>query len=413
MEFSERELIKLRRSFISLEQFAFQRKYKGYDPYDILTSKFPFRKLGKWPPILAIQLFKRNPLNFRKLFGVPKMWNPKGLGLFLHGYSLLPASEENKRKCEWIFDKLMELKTPKTPGLAWGYPFPWASPEKYLKAWSPTSVVSGFIVQGLDAYYKKYGDKRALEAMQQVCVFLTEALYHIDREDDYMISYSTVKPDFCYNASLLAAQAYALTYAHTRQEAYSNIAKRALDTVLSRQKNDGSWNYSEDLTTRKQRVQIDFHQGFILDSCLGICEALDYWPEAVEKSLQLGFEFYNENQFRRDGRAVWRLPGEYPADIHHQAQGIITSIHYHRYSRSGRAQDLGKLVLKFTTENFQDRKGYFYYRKHKYFTDRTNYMRWGNAWMFLAMASMLQAAELEKTDKNVYGPLSREKPIIK
>lgn len=409
MDFSERELIKLRKAFVNLEQYVTRNRYKGYDPYDVLTSKFPFRKLGKWPPILAIQVFKRNPLNLRKVFGIPKMWNPKALGLFLHGYSLLAPSESNKEKCEWLFDKLMELKTPNVPGLAWGYPFPWASPEKYLEAWSPTSVVSGFIAQGLDAYYKTYGDPRALEAMKEICVFLTEGLHHTERDADYMISYSTVKPDFCYNASLLAAQVYALTYKHVQEKSYYEIARKSLETVLSRQKADGSWNYSENMETGKQRVQIDFHQGFIIDSCLAICEALDYCPAPVEKALQEGFEFYRDHQFRRDGRALWRLPGDYPADIHHQAQGIITSVNYHQYSRSRRGADLAKSVLKFTIDKFQDRRGFFYYRKHQNFTDRTSYMRWGNAWMFLAMASMIHAGEMQKSEKNVFSPLGRDK----
>lgn len=413
MDFTESELIKLRRSFNDLERYAARRHYKGYDPYDALLSKLPFRKMGKWPPILAIQVMKRNPLNMRKILGVPKMWNPKALGLFLQGYSLLPKSDENEEKCRCLFDKIMELKTPDTPGLAWGYPFPWASPEKYLAAWSPTSVVSGFVVQGLDAYYKTYGDERALEAMRQVCVFLTEGLFHTVDEDEkeYKISYSTVKPDFCYNASLLAAQAYALTAAHTGQKAYSAIAQKAFDTVVERQKSDGSWNYSESLETGKQRVQIDFHQGFIIDSILAISEALDYYPEPVEKALQTGFEFYYEQQFRHDGRALWRLPGDYPADIHHQAQGILSASRYHRYSGSSRAAEMSRTVLKFTLANFQDKRGYLYYRKHKYFTDRTSYMRWGNAWMFLAMAEMISAAELKKSEPNSKNQSMREKAI--
>src|SRR5690554_2386926 len=408
MDFSESELISLRRSFLNLEKYVAQRQYKGYDPYDVLTSKFPFQSLGKWPPVLAIQVFKRNPINLRKIFGVPKMWNPKGLGLFLHGYSLLPKSADNQKKCEWIFEKIMELKTPDTPGVSWGYNFPWASPEKYLKAWSPTSVVSGFIVQGLDAYYRKYGDKRALEAMEQVCVFMNEALYHTEKDNAYMISYSTVQADFCYNASLLAAETYARTYAHNHQQAYYDIARRALDTVVSRQKTDGSWNYSENIATGRKRVQIDFHQGFVIDSMLAISNALNYFPETIERALQQGFEFYHDYQFMDSGRALWRLPSKYPADIHHQAQGILTAIRYHRYSRSRRAAPLAKRVLQYTRINFQDRRGYFYYRKHKYFTDRTTYMRWGNAWMFLAMAETLAALELQKSDKNLHSPLGRE-----
>lgn len=394
MDISEGELIALRNAFSNLEQYVQKEDFKGYDPYDILTGKFPFRKLGKWPPILAIQVFKRNPINLRKLFGVPKMWNPKGLGLFLQGYSALPANEENKAKCEWLFEKIMELKTPNVAGLAWGYPFPWASPEKYLPQWSPTSVVSGFIVQGLDAYYKKYGDKRAIDAMEQVCVFLSKSLFHTQNDDgDYMISYSTAAPDFCYNASLLAAQVYALTYAHTGQQTYCDIARRATDTVLKYQKNDGSWNYSKNLKTGKERVQIDFHQGFVIDSLLAISEAIHYKTAAMENAIQKGFEFYCKNQFLHSGQSMWRLPGQFPADIHHQAQGILTAVRFYQVYQKEAALDLAKRVLKFTLIHFQDKCGYFYYRKHKFFTDKTSYMRWGNAWMFLAMAEVMAAAE--------------------
>jgi hypothetical protein len=393
MDFTDGELIHIKKSFIKLEARVAKLKYKGYDPYDVLAGAVPFRKMGKWPPIIAIQITKRNPLNFRRLLGVPKMWNPKALGLFLQGYALLPKSEENRKKCLWLFEKLLELRTPEMPGMCWGYPFPWASPEKFLPAWSPTSVVSGFVAQGLDAYFKTYHDPRALQALEQVCVFLSEALGHTEKEDFYAISYSTVKPDFCYNASLLAAQTYALTYGHTGQEAYAGIARKALNTVLSRQKSDGSWNYSEDLSTGKQRVQIDFHQGFVLDSVLSISQSLGEFPERVERALQDGFEFYREVQFDISGRAKWRVPAEYPADIHHQAQGVLTALRYHKYNQSRRAEALAKSVLMYTLDHFQSSRGGFYYRKHRYFTDRTSYMRWANAWMFLALVEVIRNSE--------------------
>ncbi len=391
MDFSDGELIYLKRAFLDTERYVRRRQYKGYDPYDVLLSPFPFRKLGKWPPILAIQLFKRNPLNLRPLFRVPRQWNPKALGLFLHGYSLLPKSDENKERCDWLFAKLMELRTPEVPGLGWGYPFPWASPEKYLPARSPTSVVSGFIAQGLDARYRAYGDPRALEALKEVCRFLSEALHHTELDDGgYAISYSTVQPDFCYNASLLAAETYARTYAHTRQEGLRHMAVRALDTVLSRQKSDGSWNYSEKLDSGKQRVQIDFHQGYVLDSILCIADLCDHHTEPVEKALSEGFEFYRTRQFTQNGRALWRLPGNYPLDVHQQAQGMITAVREYRYNGNRRAYAMAKLTTLCALEQLYSGRGYWYYRKHQSFTDRTSYMRWGNAWMFLAMAEVLR-----------------------
>jgi len=389
MDFTESELIKLKRSMRYLREYCEKRQYKGYDPYDTLLSKIPFDKFGKWPPILAIQLFKRNPLNFRPLIGVPKSINPKALGLFLKGYSTYSGHPESERRAREIFEKLLEVQTPVEKGMGWGYPFPWASPVKYLPAGSPTSVVTGFVSQGLDAYYRAFGDERALDALNESCIFLSEGLHHTEEDDFYAISYSTLEPDFCYNASLLAAQTYALSYSHTGQDAYKEIALKALSSVLQRQKSDGSWNYSENLKTGKQRVQIDFHQGFILDSILSISKSLNEFSEASEGALQKGFEFYREKQFSNEGRAYWRLPEQYPSDIHHQAQGLITAVNYHEHTNSKMAGLMAKKIALYTLSNFQDRRGFFYYRKHRSFTDRTSYMRWGNAWMFLALSRLL------------------------
>jgi len=396
MDFTESELIKLKRSLRYLRDYCEKRKYKGYDPYDVLLSKVPFVKFGKWPPILAIQFFKRFPLNFRPLIGVPKSLNPKALGLFLKGYCTYKAHPDAELKARDLFEKLLEVQTPVEKGMAWGYPFPWASPEKYLPAWSPTSVVTGFVAQGIDAYYRAYGDERALDALNQACIFLSEGLHHTDEDEFYAISYSTVKPDFCYNASLLAAQTYALTYSHTGQSQYKSIAHRALNSVLQRQKSDGSWNYSENLETGKQRVQIDFHQGFVLDSILSICKSLNEFSEASEGALQKGFEFYREKQFSNEGQAYWRLPERYPSDIHHQAQGLITAVNYFDYTNGKMAGLMAKKIAFYALNHFQDKRGYFYYRKHRNFTDRTSYMRWGNAWMFLAMSKLLNSYEKQE-----------------
>jgi hypothetical protein len=70
-----------------------EKSYAGYDPYDALNSCIPFRKLGYWPPILAVQAMKRLPINLRPLLGVRKGVNPKAMGLFLEAYALLMQRE--------------------------------------------------------------------------------------------------------------------------------------------------------------------------------------------------------------------------------------------------------------------------------------------------------------------------------
>jgi len=61
--------------------------FAGYDPFDGLNSFFSITpKIKKGLLGLAwIQFHKRSVLNLRPLLGIPKMRNPKGVGLFVLG----------------------------------------------------------------------------------------------------------------------------------------------------------------------------------------------------------------------------------------------------------------------------------------------------------------------------------------
>jgi hypothetical protein len=74
-------------SFQLLKAYCEQESFKGWDPYDGLNSKLfqalPFFSNNRFFRLAWIQLFKRSPLNLRKLTGVEKGYNSKGLGLFV------------------------------------------------------------------------------------------------------------------------------------------------------------------------------------------------------------------------------------------------------------------------------------------------------------------------------------------
>jgi hypothetical protein len=56
-------------------------------------------------------------------------------------------------------------------------------------------------------------------------------------------------------------------------------------------------------------------------------------------------------------------------------------------------------VLSWSFKNmFDERKGYFYYNKEKYFTNRIPYMRWTQAWMFLGLSHYQLFSETTKQD---------------
>ena len=92
-------------SFKKLKEYCEKENFKGWDPYDGLNSWVIQKTLlgkSRFFRLAWIQLFKRNPINFRQLFGVKKEYNPKGLGLFLTGYCNLYIQSPQKEYLEKI-----------------------------------------------------------------------------------------------------------------------------------------------------------------------------------------------------------------------------------------------------------------------------------------------------------------------
>lgn len=375
-----------------LQAYVEREGFRGYDPYDTLNARLPLRRLGRWVPILAVQAGKRSPLNFRPLVGIAKGHNPKGMGLLLHAYALRyahTADAADAATARFLFEWLCANTSAGYSGSCWGYNFDWASPAKYLPAHTPSVVVTGFVAKGLYAYHQATGDARAKAVLRSACDFVLGDLPRTETADGLCFSYTPMRRDACYNASLLGAETLVRAYALTGEASLRDLAAQAVAFVLARQHADGRWNYSLDLATGAERAQVDFHQGFVLDALDAYLRLTAADDARCRAALARGAHFYRHAQFTDEGRARWRLPRQWPADIHHQAQGILT------FSRL-RALGYGpfaETVARWTVAHMQDPDGFFYYRKGRFLTNRLPFMRWGQAWMMLALATLLQPAE--------------------
>ncbi len=382
----------LKDSINKLQAYIEAEEFKGYDPYDTLNSPIPFHWLGKWGPVLAIQFQKRNPFNIRGLLGIKKDYNPKAIGLLLHTYSLEyqnNKNEETLKKMDFFFNWLLENRTKGYDEFCWGYNFDWASPVKFLEKFSPTIVVSGFVSKGVFEYYQATKNEKALEVLKSIGDFAKNKLAWTKTDIGYCVSYSTKTVDCCYNANMLGAELHARLYALTKEKKYKELACKMTDFTIAYQKESGLWNYSVDIETGKERTQIDFHQGYVLDS---IHYVLKYCGdnETYFNSLKIGAEYYYKIQFKDSGRSIFRVPNEYPVEIHNQAQGIITLTRLSYLSEE--YASFAAKIAKWTAENMQSKKGYFYYKKYPYHTIKTPFMRWSQAWMLLALTELKNAA---------------------
>lgn len=363
-----------------------KNRFAGYDPYDALMGNFTPGPLSRY----WIQVGKRCPLNFRPLFAIRKTRNPKAIGIILEAFSrsysvtrqrsLLPDMHR-------LFRWLLQNKSRGYSGACWGYPFHWFSADLLIRAHTPSVVATASIGKGIYQYYQITGNPHAAKSLASIREFILKKIPVYSDSSGICFSYTPLRRDCVFNASLLAAEALTLAGTMTGDEEALDKAAQATRFVLNKQKPDGHWNYSLNIENKYQRQQIDFHQGFILESLFSIRNHHPHRFTGLEDALESGYRFYTRQQFDANGRSKWRLPANWPVDIHHQAQGIITHALLGRDFAA--AFKFAHTIANWTFDHLYDQKGCFYYQKWPFLTNKITYLRWAQAWMLKAL-SLLQ-----------------------
>lgn len=366
-------------SFENLKAFIEKENFKGYDPYDALNSSL-FKILScnkKILRIVFIQTLKRLPFNLRTIFGMKKDYNPKGIGLFLWGYSKLYKIErktEYLKKIDFFLELLEKLKSEGYSGNCWGYNFDWQSRAFYLPKYTPTIVNSSFIGHALIDTYKYTEMDKALDMAISIKNFILNDLNRSEEESGICFSYSPIDNTAVHNANLLGASLLIRLYKYSQDTILKNTALAALDYSMKYQREDGSWYYAE---TAFQKWIDSFHTGFNLQSILYFLE--EGFAKEYEESFWKGMNFYKKNFFLSNGTPKYYHNKLYPFDIHSASQAIVL------FSRRGnRYKDLAEQIIIWMIGNLHNRKGYFYYQRGRFFTNKIQYMRWAQAWAFHA-----------------------------
>jgi hypothetical protein len=387
---------KIVESFRRLSAYCSEQEFKGYDPYDGLTSPF-FRSLpginkNRFARLVWIQGFKKSPVNFRPLFGIRKEYNPKALGLFLSSYVALYKSESRKEyleKINFFAEKILELATPGYSGQCWGYNFDWESRAFFLPKYTPTIVVSSFVANALLDAYEVIPDERFLIAARSTCDFILKDLNRsFDDKGNYILSYSKFDNSSVFNASLLGSRLLARVSSLTGETELAMEAKKSVEFICNCQKPDGAWSYGK--LPFHQWID-NFHTGFNLE-CIS-----DYMKYSGDNSytanLEKGLEYYLNTFFTSEGVSKYYNTSVYPVDIHAPAQLVVTMCKMGRFADN---RELIDRVLDWTIDNMQSRKGYFYYQVSKHYTVKIPYMRWSQAWIFYGMSIYLFSVKSDR-----------------
>ncbi|MBX3008340.1 MAG: hypothetical protein KF816_09970 [Melioribacteraceae bacterium] len=375
------DLVKI--SLRKLEKYIEVENYRGYDPYDALKSSLfnlPIFNNNKALRFGIQQLVKRSPINLRPLLGITKGYNPVTLGLCIQAFGYLSKifptkKNEYIKKAEYLINELEKLIPSGFSGTCWGYDFPWEAKNAKIPANQPTVVATGIITNGLFEYYKITNNQKAIDHCISASEFVLKDLFRTCENDSFCFSYSPFDKQKVYNASMKGARLLSQVYSITKNEEIKKTARDAVKYVVENQNSDGSWCYSY------KRLKVDnYHTGYILD-CLD-----DYikctGDDSFGNSLEKGYKYYIDSFFEYSGLPKFYNNNNYPVDCTAGGQSLLT------LTRFGDLVMAEKTAI-FLIKNMQSRSGYFYFRKFKNYQIKTSFMRWSNAWMFVALSKLL------------------------
>ncbi len=271
--------------------------------------------------------------------------------------------------------------------------FPIQMLNKYTAPNIPGVVGNEIFGSFLINYYKISGEKEVKAYIKSLADLMIKKYYA--EEGNHRFFKYKITDDlsrFTLNASLKAA-VFLIKASEVLQTAeYKTYIFAAFESVINLQKNDGRWNYTFWLKENKEKKQVDFHQGFILDDILLFIKKL-WVKEPYLTSYKKGLEFYHKKQFLPNGQGIYRYPRKWPVNIHNQAQGIIT---FTRAAKAGFGDhyfDFAQTIAEWTIKHMQGPDGHFYYLKYPWFTNKIPYIRWSDAAMAYALAVYLDYAK--------------------
>ena len=393
------------RAFVSLDSWITANGWEGYDPYDIRGQDWFVRLFGaqnrfsgKLRGALALVESRLPPLALRRLLRVRKQINAKGMGLIATANLTRWAATGDRtyqKKAEDVLSWLAENRNRKYPGASWGYPFHWQS-RIFFPRGTPSVVVTATVGDAWLMHYELTQSTSSLDFAEKIAEFLLEGLNRPVNDDESLcFSYTPLDQFKVHNASLFAAAFLARLGALTDNREYQAQALRAVRYTLSEQNEDGSFYYwgSEPPT-----IIDHYHTGFVLRHLDTVYRATS--AQFIAQPLARGYAFYTERLFTQNGIPKFTPESTYPIDIHSCTEAILCLCQLGR--QFGKTERIAS-VFALTQEKLLSADGWYKaairWKRHGEVVQDIPYLRWGQAWMLLALARLHDYLAGPETDK--------------
>lgn len=397
----------IKKSLDLVERWVEDRDYRGYEPFDGLSSWFRPLTFGTLlGERLLMQLIRQSPINLRPVMGVKPMDSTKGRGYMASGYLFryrTTREPEYLRKAEACLDWLDHHKAGKFSNHSWSNHFDFSSRGGAYTKEDPIIVWTALIGFAYLEAYEITGTKRWLEIANSVCAWIM-ALPRERTPQGHCLSYLAHGQESIHNSNMLGAAMLARTAKHTGNKNYFEVARLAMEYSCSRQLPEGAWWYGE---APKYHWIDNFHTGYNLDSLKCYIESTG--DNSWISNFQLGLVFYKSHFFENDGCPKYYHDRRYPVDSQCAAQSIESLAAFSK--KDPECLQLSARVARWTIANMQAPDGHFYYRVYPLMKAKTPMLHWAQATMYKGLA-MLENRLREQSLPSVGPEVSRQQNIL-
>lgn len=374
----------------------------SYDWWDLWAISFggwakSFYLKNKVPGIFIvgpILLFDLLYPNFRKLFAemraFPICHAQIGMG-YLNLFEMT-QQEEYLIKAEVLVDELIAMASPQIRGLGWGMKLNWMTVGGLIPKDTPCNTQTAYPFEFFEQLFNLTGRQKYLNYLERIAVHVASDFPEWYEGNRLICSYSTIDRSRVVNANsyrmlmLLRAGKLFNNQKHLQKGLFT------LRYVLSMQKQNGSWPYSEE-----QAFVDSYHTCFVIKNLYKIKKIAGVSTQAVEDSIEKGLNFYFAHLLDNNG---------YPLPFAVKPRMVI-----YKYDSYDLAESIGLLaelniehtkmdrMLYFARMNFKTKDGWFVFRRYPIV--RLNgiaYMRYANSAMFLALTKVLALKSRSKVN---------------
>lgn len=368
-----------------LDQWVCDHKYKGYEPFDGLSSFLrPLTFNNLFLERILQQTVRQSPINLRPILGVKPQESTKGKGYMAWGYLKmfeLTGHQKYKEKAAKCLDWLIENKAPKYSKHSWGNHFDYCSRGGKLPKFEPTIVWTGLIGQVFLDAYQIINDEKYLKIATSICSWIMD-LPREYTDSGTCLSYVMPRISSIHNSNMIGAAMLARTAKFTCDKEYLKVAREAMKYSCSRQLQDGAWYYGE---SSNRRWIDNFHTGYNLDSLKRYIDSTE--DKTFEEILSRGYRYYKNSFIESSGKPKYYHNRVYPIDIQCASQAIDTLSFFSENDES--SLGLALKVAKWTIDNMQAETDYFYYRILPFKKIKIPMIHWGQATMYKALSILL------------------------